>query len=159
MAKKPLPKVTVLDRRLRNPFGAPSMAITLKTPGDWTVRIVHSNVRAGRLHDMTANKGWVYVEPNELDGSPMDLGFRVVDNRIVRGEHGEEVLMKIAQADFDAIQEAKGEANIKALGSKQTTERAAQATAKEFGSEAGDTVFQNITVTDSRVNELEPDAS
>lgn len=157
MAKKQLPKVSVLDRRLANPFGAPSVPITLKTPGDWTVRIVHSNVRAGRLHDMTTNKGWVYVEPSELDGSPMDLGFRVVDNRIVRGEHGEEVLMKISQADFDAIQDAKANMNLKALGSKQTVERAAQATATEYGSEAGDKVFANISVQDSRVNELEPD--
>ena len=157
MPRKKLPSVSILDRRLANPFGAPSVAITLKTPGPWAVRIVHADVRAGRLHDMTANKGWVFITPEEIDGSPADLGFRVIDNRVVRGEHGQEVLMKMPQADYDAIQAAKGNANLKALGSKQTVDRAAQATATEFGSEAGDTVFSNITVQDSRVNELEPD--
>ncbi len=154
--KKALPKVSVLDRRLANPLGAPSQPITLKTPGLWAVRIVSSTVRTGRLHDMTHNKGWLYVEPDELDGTPDELGFRAKDGRLVRGEHGEEVLMKIPQADYEAIQEAKARINLRNLGKKDSV---AQATAQKFGSEAGDTVYgASLEVTDSRERvELEPE--
>lgn len=156
MAKK-LPKVSVFERRLANPFGAPSIPITLKTPGQWAIRIVNSTMRTGRVHDMTANKGWTFVVVEELDGAPEDLGFRTLDGRLVRGEHGEEVLMKMPQEDYDQIQQAKGAYNIKQLGSRQTKERVAQSTAQKYGDEAADTVNQNISVTDGReAVELEP---
>lgn len=159
MAKK-LPKVSVLDRRLANPFGAPSVPITLKTPGQWAIRIVSAKVRPGRLHDMTANKGWVYVTADELDGRPEDLGFRADADRVVRGEHGDEVLMKMPQEDYDAIQKAKAQANLRGLGKKQTRDSVAQDTAVAFGSEAGDAVHNAIDVTDSRERvELEPDVA
>jgi hypothetical protein len=151
MAKK-LPKVSILDRRKANPFGAPSIPITLKTPGDWTVRIVNSTVRTGRLHDMIHNKGWVYVNAEELDGTPDELGFHAKDGRVVRGEHGEEVLMKIPTADFDAVQDAKTRANIKGLGKRQTLEDAANRVGKVLGDEAGETVARaSIDINDSRV--------
>lgn len=153
-----LPKVSVLDRRLLHPFGAPSVPITLKTPGQWAIRIADSTMRTGRIHDLTANKGWTFVTADELDGTPADLGFRVLDTRLVRGEHGQEVLMKMPQADYERIQQAKGALNLKALGSKQTRERVAQETSQQFGDEAGETVHQHIKVVDGRESiELEPD--
>lgn len=159
MPRKALPKVSVLERRLANPFGTPSVPITLKTPGQWAIRIVNSTMRTGRLHDMTANKGWVYVTAAELDGTPADLGFRQVEDRLVRGEHGEEVLMKMLQSDFDQIQEAKSRANLKQLGSKQTREMVTQKTAQTYGDEAAGTVHDNIKIEDSReAVELEPDS-
>lgn len=156
MAKK-LPKVSILDRRKANPFGAPSIPITLKTPGDWTVRIVNSTVRTGRLHDMIHNKGWVYVDPSELDGHPDELGFRAQDGRVVRGEHGEEVLMKIPASDYAEVADAKTRANIKSLGKKQTLEDAAERVGKALGDQAGETVARaSIDIHDSRVqHELE----
>ena len=59
MAKteKKLPKVSILDRRLKNPFGSGTVPITLKTPGQWEVRWVYSKLRAGHVFDMTHNKG------------------------------------------------------------------------------------------------------
>lgn len=160
MAKKPLPKVSVLDRRLANPFGAPSTPVTLKTPGQWAIRIVNSTMRAGRLHDMTHAKGWAYVTPDELDGTPDELGFRALDGRLVRGEHGEEVLMKMLQSDYDQIQDAKGRLNLKNLGGDKTRSSVAQKTAQQFGSQAGDEVYDNIKITDGREQvELEPDVA
>lgn len=142
MAKaKSLPKVSIIDRRLENPFGTGSVPITLKTPGQWEVRWVYSKLRAGRIHDMTHNKGWVFVEPGELDGTPDEYGFVSKDNRLVRGDQGEEVLMKMPLEDFQKIQRAKAEYNLKQLGKKNMQDAVAQATAKEHGSEAGDSVF------------------
>ncbi len=161
MAKKALPKVSILDRRKLHPFGAPSQSITLKTPGLWATRIINSKSRTGRLHDVIHNKGWVYVTPEELDGTPDELGFEAKDGRLVRGEHGEEVLVKMPQQDYDDIQNAKASLNLKNLGAKQMRDAAAQATAVAHGDQAGDRVaaqFQHLDVTDSRERvELEPE--
>lgn len=144
-----LPKVSVLDRRLKHPFGAPSVPITLRDGQLWAIRIANDRVRTGRVHQMV-EMGWTFVQAKEIDGKPADFGFRERDGRLVRGEHGEEVLMKMPQADFDAIQNSKGAINIKNLGQKQTREAVAQETAKAYGDEAADTVLKNIEVKDGR---------
>ena len=142
MAKtKALPKVSVLDRRLANPFGGGTVPITLKTPGRWEIRIVHAKLRAGHLYNMTHHKGWTFVLPEEIDGTPEEYGLVVKDGRLVRGDHAEDVLMKMPREDFLKIQRAKDEYNLKQIGQKQMAEYAAQRTAQEHGSEAGDTVF------------------
>lgn len=154
MAKaKALPKVSVIDRRMANPFGTGSVPITLKTPGQWEVRWVYAKMRPGHLYQMTHQKGWVFVEPAELDGSPDEYGLTAKDNRLVRGDHGEEVLMKMPLEDFKRIQKAKAEYNLRELGQKQMQSAVAQATAKAHGDEAGDSVFnafQHGEVKDSR---------
>lgn len=150
--KPKLPKVSILDRRKLNPFGAPSVPITLKTAGNWVVRIVNSTVRTGRLHDMIHNKGWVYVDASELDGHPDELGFHAKDGRVVRGEHGEEVLMKIPADDYEEVQDAKTRANLRGLGKKQTLADAANHVGKEMGDQAGETVAKaSFEINDSRV--------
>lgn len=142
MAKtKSLPKVSIIDRRLANPFGSGTVPITLKTPGQWECRWVYAKLRPGHLYDMTNRKGWVFVEPAELDGDANEYGLTVKDNRLVRGDHGEEVLMKIPAEDFAKILAAKTDYNLKQLGKKQMREAVAQAAAKEHGDQAGDTVF------------------
>lgn len=145
--KPKLPTISVLERRLRAPYGAPSVPTLLRTPGQWAVRIVNTGVRQGRVHDMTANKGWTFVEAEELLGRPDELGFRVQDGRLVRGERGEEVLMKMPQADFEAISEAKTRVNLHTMGKKDDV---AQQVARVHGSEAGDAVYQRIDVRDTR---------
>jgi hypothetical protein len=153
MAKKALPKVSILDRRLKNPFGSGTVPITLKTEGQWEVRWVYAKLRPGHLYDMTNRKGWVFVEPAELDGNADEYGLTVKDNRLVRGDHGEEVLMKMPSADFAKIVKAKTDYNLQQLGKKQMRDAVAQATAKEHGDQAGDTVFDAFKfgdVKDSR---------
>ena len=145
-----LPTVSVRDRRLAHPFGVPSMAITLKTPGEWAIRIVNMHVRTGRLHDMTQKKGWTYVRPEELDGKPDEYGLKAKDGRLVRGEHGEEIIMKMPQADFERIQQAKAALNLRNLGGTQTKAAIQQETALKYGDEAGERVGNAITVTDGR---------
>ena len=91
------PNISVLERRLQNPFGDGSPAIRLKEPG-WTLHVINANLRPGRYHDVTRNKGWVPVEATEIDGDPLDFGFDVKDGRVVRGERGQEVLVKMPTA-------------------------------------------------------------
>lgn len=154
MAKaKTLPKVSVVERRLANPFGAPSVEITLKTAGRWAIRIVNSAIRSGRYYDVVHNKGWVPVEPGELDGRPEEYGLKELDGRLVRGDRGEEVLMKMPEADYEAIQRAKAEHNLKGLGKKQVLESAASMAASQgMGDQAAETIYRsNMEITDSRV--------
>jgi hypothetical protein len=152
-ADKSLPKVSILERRLANPFGNNSVPITLKTEGEWEIRWVYAKLRSGRIYEMTHQKGWAFVEPHELMGDPDEYGLVAKDNRLVRGDHGEEVLMKMPKEMFHKITLAKRDFNLKQLGKKQMAEAAAQATAKEHGSEAGDEVFNAFKhgdVVDSR---------
>lgn len=160
MPKKALPKVSILDRRLANPFGFPSEAITLKE-GQWATRWFAESVRSGRVHQ-GHQLGWDFVGPEDLRGPASDVGALVVDGRVVRGDaHNREVLMKMPQADFAQIQHAKAVKNLADMGSgKKTSERAANLAAKQFGDQAGDAVYSaNIEVTDERrAYDLEGDA-
>ena len=158
MAKRQLPKVSVIDRRLANPFGQGTVPITLKTPGEWEIRVVYSKLRSGHLYNMVHQKGWVFVSPEEIDGSPEEYGLTAKDGRLVRGDHGEEVLMKMPYEDFKRIQKAKDAANLKGIGQKAMAEYAAQKTAQAHGSEAGDTVFNAFKhgeIRDSRGVDME----
>lgn len=160
MAKKQLPKVSILDRRLAHPFGFPSEAITLKE-GRWAIRWFSESVRTGRIYQ-AQQMGWECVAPEELKGSPSDISAIAVDGRVVRGENANrEVLMKMPQADYDQIVEAKASKNLADLGSSaKTREKAANAAASKFGDRAGDTVYRsNMEVTDHRASyDLEGDA-
>lgn len=153
MAKKrDLPKISVLERRKLHPFGAPGVPITLRDGGKWALRIINTKMKAGRYHEVVHAKGWVPVLPEEIDGSADEYGFAVKDGRLVRGEHSEEILMKMPQADYDEIAMAKARKNLEGMTSKKSKETAAEATAAQFGDEAAETVHRsNMTVEDSRV--------
>lgn len=161
MAKK-APKVSVLERRLENPFGSPSIEIQLRDGQKWALRVINANVRSGRFYDVIHNKGWEVVTPEELPGKPEELGFREMDGRVVRGERGEEILVKMPQGMFDKIQQAKAAQNLKGMGKKQMLESAASmAAAQGLGDEAATTIYNsNMQINDSRVSvDLEGEAA
>jgi len=156
MAKKQaLPKVSVLERRLANPFGAPSMAVQMKDGQRWATRWVSESLRTGRVYQVQ-QLGWDFVTPEEIVGTPGDLGCQAIDNRLVRGDAANrEVLVKMPQADFDLIAKAKAEKNLAGLGSgKKLREDAANQATREFGTdEAGEAIYRShLEVTDSRVS-------
>ena len=154
---KPLPAVSVVDRRLAHPFGSPSVAITLKEGGPWEIRIVDSQLRSGRIHEMRHTKGWDFVRPEELDGTPDEYGLRAVDGRLVRGENGREVLMKMLASDYKRILDAKTRLNEQGVSGKKLAEAAAQETALKYGSQAGDAIYESakVDVKTSRGADLE----
>lgn len=151
--KKALPHVSILERRLRNPFGEASVAVRLKE-GEWATRWFNVSVRTGRIHQ-GQQLGWTFVTPAELIGRPEDYGFEALDDRLVRGDQANrDYLMKMPKADFEQIQMAKAEKNIREMGSsKKLKEQAAQAASKVFDTdEAGDRIFEsNIELTDTRI--------
>jgi hypothetical protein len=144
-----LPRISVLERRLQNPFGDGSPQIRLKEPG-WEVHVVNGALRPGRYHDVTRNKGWVPVEPDEIDGEAEDFGFDVKEGRVVRGERGQEVLMKMPAADYKAIQQAKDAHNKAANTGARLKAGIVSATGATHGDQAADLVNRSITIREER---------
>lgn len=142
------PRVSVINRRLQNPFGTPSRDIPLK--GDkahgWVTRTFAADPEhPNRHYDAVHRLGWIPLTRADLAVSPESIGFTVTpDGRIVRGPNGAEVLMAMPKTDFDAVQRAKSDENLRKLDKKYTRSEVAQATAKEHGSEAGDTVYKHF---------------
>lgn len=154
MAKKTvLPKVSVLERRLKNPFGSPSEGVKFKE-GDWMARWFSESLRTGRIHQ-AVTMGWDFVLPEDLAVPAADLGFQAIDSRVVRGDAANrEVLMKMPKSDFEAIQKAKADKNLSMLNSgKKLKEEAANRATSHFGTdEAGEAIYNSdLDVRDSRV--------
>lgn len=161
MARTPkkLPNVSIIDRRLANPFGLPSEAVTLKE-GKWAVRWFSESVRTGRVHQGT-QMGWDYVTPDDLTGQPGDIGAQAIDGRVVRGDNSNrEVLLKMPAEDFAKLQHAKAAKNLKDMGSSsKSADKVANMAAKQFGDEAGDVLSKsNMEIHDSRVSYALDDA-
>lgn len=155
MAKeKKLPKVTVLERRLKNPFGSPSEGVKFKE-GEWMARWFSETLRTGRIHQ-AVTLGWDFVVPEDLATPAADLGFQAIDSRVVRGDAANrEVLMKMPKVEFEQIQKAKADTNLRNLNSgKKLKEEAANRATAHFGTdEAGETIYKSdLDVRDSRVS-------
>jgi hypothetical protein len=143
------PPVSVLERRLQNPFGDGSPAVTLKEPG-WVVHVINTQLKPGRYHDVVRNKGWVPVEPNDLDGAAEDYGFDVREGRIVRGERGVEVLMKMPEGEFKQIQMAKDRHNRRLVSPRTMKAAVVESAAGQYSDQAADYLNQNVTIKSER---------
>lgn len=143
----PSARLSVITRRLMNPFGSPSREIPLR--GDkrgWVVRtFVADPEHPNRHFDAVHRLGWVPLVAADIAVSVESIGYVVApDGRIVRGLHGAEVLMAMPAEEFARVQQAKSDANIRAMRKDQTKAEVAQAAAKEHGSEAGDAIHEHF---------------
>lgn len=150
-------EISVVERRLKSGsiFSASSRPIPLTDPDRWTVRIVNTQISNNHLYEVQADKGWVYATIEDLAIKPHEVGFRELDGRIVRGEHAQEVLMKMERADYAAIQKAKDDANRRnTFGSKAVKESIVSAVQREPGGDQGadflSRSLQTVDVTDSK---------
>ena len=155
----PAPRIrAIIERRLQNPFGDGSQSIELKDKS-MTVHVINTAVRPGRYHDVTRNKGWEPVLPEDLVGDATDYGFDVKEGRVVRGERGTEVLMKMATADVRAIQAAKDETNRKKVSPRALKNEVISLTSAAHGDESGAYIDRMTTIKDERAPvPLEDDA-
>lgn len=147
-AQTAAPRISVLDRRLKNPFGAPSREIPLKgQKRGWVVRTFCADAEhPNRHYDAVHRLGWTPLGADDLAFSVESLGFvTAADGRIVRGPGGQEVLMAMPAAEFAAIQKAKAQSNLQSLKGTAVRAEVAQVTAKEHGDEAGDTIGKHFT--------------
>ena len=150
-------EISVVERRLKSGsiFSASSRPIPLTEPDRWQVRIVNSQISDNRLWEMQADKGWVYAAVEDLAISPHEIGFRVQDGRLVRGQHGHEILMKIERKDYVAIQKLKDTENrTNTFGDKAIKQAVLAAAAAEpdgaRGAEFLERHLQGVSVRDTR---------
>ena len=151
--KKP---ITIVERRLQSGsvFGTSSKPIPLVEPERWEIRIVNSQISNDHLYTMQSDKGWVYAHPEDLAVDPKEIGFVVLDGRIVRGQQGQEVVMKMERADYRAIQTQKEVSNRQqTFGAKANKQAILNAVQGEVDGDRGadflNRAVQSITVTDS----------
>lgn len=151
--KKP---ISLVERRMKTGsiFAASAREIPMKEAGRWAIRIVNSAISYSHLLDMKEQKGWVFADPDDLAVKAEDVGFRILDGRIVRGTHGEEVLMKMERSDYAAVQKMKDQMNRQTtFGKKAVKASILEAAGKEPGGDEGadylNRTTSSMTVTDS----------
>ena len=147
------PKVEVLDRRLQSPFGSPSASVALTEPG-WVCRWFNAALAADRIWK-AKHEGWQGVLPAELADREQIGGFQVSpDGFVVRGDKGQELLMKLPADWQQRIATAKAEQNTRNMRPGVMKREVAEAAGRAMGDEAGSFVDRNVqlvgTVTDSR---------
>jgi hypothetical protein len=153
---KTTPTISVIERRLQSPnvFRASSQPIALVDPKKWTVRWENSEISPEHLSDMIHVKGWVYAELADLACPIEEIGATVRDGRVVRGERGREVLMKMLVRDYSRVQKKKQEETIRqTFGAKQIKDAIVSGAAAEHGEQAAEFLQKNVnavTVQDSR---------
>ncbi len=141
MPRAPIVKVKerseIVKRRLANPNAGNALALPLKEPRRWQIRIFNADAATNRL-SYAQQKGWVFAEPDDFEGKLSDHGLEVRDGRVVQGERGKEVVMKMPKEDFQDIQKAKAVANITStFGIKKVKDAIVEHAAKEEGGDQG----------------------
>ena len=142
------PRISVIDRRLKNPFGQPSFDVPLKgEKRGWVVRaFVADAEHRNRHYDAVHRMGWTPLGQDDLDLTPQQIGCVVSpDGRIVSGRHGEEMLMAMPKSEYAKLERAKSDANLRRLKPAAVRSEVAQATATAHGSEAGDMTYNNFS--------------
>ncbi len=150
-AKAPRVRSVAVINRLAHPLGSPSVVVPMKNR-DLEIRVVDSLLRAGRIHEMVS-KGWELVDSSDIKGKPEDFGFSVQDGRVVRGDRGREVLMKMHKDDYHSIQLAKSIENMKAMGGRKGRDAVLNRVAQvvgDRGDEAATFVEKSLSVQDTR---------
>lgn len=139
------PRVEVLQRRLQTPFGAPAAQIRLKEAG-WEPRWFNAALAADHIWRAKEN-GWQGVRPGELADPDQIGGFQVSpDGFVVRGDKGQELLMKLPADWRKQIQQKKTEQNTRNMRPGAMKREVAEAAGKALGDQAGQFVNDNVRV-------------
>jgi len=151
---KKRPNIAVLERRLQNPFGEPSLPVTLKDDS-YECRWFNSQVASDHIW-RAKYKGWENVRPDELADAEQLGAFQASpEGFVVRGEKGQEVLMKMP-ADWRAqIQKAKSEANARQMRPGAAKKEVVAAVGAQFGEPAAN-FMQKATVVGDVVDTVGP---
>lgn len=149
------PTISVIERRLqRGVFSGASAGIPLKNPKA-LVTYTMDTKRDDDRRLVMQEKGWTYLAVEDLAVSPESIGYRVTeDGKVVRGEHGRHVVMKMRMDDYKRISKAKSDYNVQdTFGKKSIKSAMVNGVAGEHGSQAADFVnsaVNTLQVKDSR---------
>ena len=152
----PKTTVSVIERRLQNEnvFRVSSQPIPLKHAKQWMIRWENTEIATDHLWNLLHNLGWAYCEIDDLACDIQEIGAFAQDGKIVRGERGKEILMKMPMKDYQRLQKAKDLANRQAtFGKKQVKEAIIAGASKELGDQAATFLNQQLgsmTTNDAR---------
>ncbi len=137
-------RVSVLERRLQNPFGEPSQTVRFKRPG-LIGRWFNDAARPGQVH-RGKELGWHPVTPDMVEDLDAIGAHDInVAGQIVRGERGQEVLMWMPEADYREIQMAKTRENRRLMGDPvRQKHEVVQAASRQLGDEGADFLDRTI---------------
>lgn len=114
------PTIGILERRIKtgdSNIGRVAQITLQHQPEPMDVRVINTGL-TGRYYQATQELGWVPVHPDEIEGG-LSGDMRAVDGRVVMGEHGHEMLMKMPRRFRQQIQRAKEERQHRAMTSKR----------------------------------------
>ena len=150
MAKK---VISVIERRLQSgsALDVGSATVPLKDP-TLVVRWENSEIGPDHVYRCVHVLGWEYAVPEDLDCTLEEAGASERDQRIVRGERGKEVLLKMKLTDYKKVQKLKDKENRKrTFDGHLVKNEMIGAVAGAHGEEAAEFVSKSsMTVTDSR---------
>ena len=138
-------RVSVLDRRLNDPFGMPSIPIQFKDPG-LIGRWFNAAISNDKIWTAKQIQGWASVTPDMIVDLDQIGGFNLSPTTtIVRGDRGQEHLLCMPRVAFDQIQMAKTRKNNERMGNSARTKSDVVAAASEkYGDEAADFLNRHV---------------
>lgn len=143
---KAKPRISVLERRLQNPFGEPSQTIRFKAAGTpIEAHWFNEATRPGQIH-RAKELGWVPVDADMIEDLD-SIGFHTVNaaHQITRGARGEEVLMWMPKDDYQRIQFAKAKKNMEDMHDfDKEKHKMINAAASQFGGQAADYLSRHV---------------
>lgn len=113
------PSVSVIERRIATGDANVGRVLDIRLVGQpepMDVRLINTG-HPGRFYQVTQELGWVPVEANEVEGG-LSGDLRAVDGRVVLGEKGTDVLMKMPVRYRRQIQRSKEDRQHRAMTSK-----------------------------------------
>ena len=139
------PRVSVLDRRLNDPFGMPSIPIQFKD-SSLLARWFNSAISNDKIWIAKQVQGWNTVTPDMLVDLDQIGGHNISPTGfITRGERGQEVLMCMPRDAYDQIQMAKTRKNMERMGrSNATKQEVVEAAGAKYGDEAADFLNRHV---------------
>jgi hypothetical protein len=123
-----IPDFAVAERRLKHGdmdvLREPPITL-VKQPTKMVLRWGNSR-QEGRIDRLTRIKGWRPVTPEELPQALSFYGFtKSPDGFVVRGEKGQEVLLKMPRSLYDGIQQRKSDDLLRKMRSSKHVKEAA----------------------------------
>jgi hypothetical protein len=147
------PAISVIERRLqgKSALQATSLPIPLKEKG-WTVMWFNADISADHVWNAVNVLGWEYVLSSDIGCQLEEVGANERDGKVVRGERGKEVLLKMREADYKKVQSKKTRENLDVtFNPKRMKDTAVNAVGQAFGGEAAEFIDKSgLKVDDSR---------
>lgn len=153
MAKKL--NLSVIERRLQgeSALAVGSVDIPLKEAG-WTIRWENSEIAPDHIWRVINTLGWEYVAPEDIACPLEEVGAIAREGRVVRGERGKEILVKMRTADYKKIQAKKQRENLALTFDKQKLKQAVVGqVASAHGDQAADFINKSVNSRASFVND------